>query len=737
MLLVLATLASCGIIYDSNTKVFRLDTAASSYQIYIGDCKSLIHLYYGKKVENQGVKHLFRAGQSSSFDPTPGGESTGFSFNQALQEYPFFGAGDYRSSCLHIVNSTSGSFSIDLRYHNHTIYQGKPLIDGLPSVQLPNAQVLDIVLKDLVSDIFVTLRYAVDEETDSITRSTIIKNDSPYTIYLTRALTASIDFLDPYYKIHTFNGRWSSEQNVNVHDLRHGKVAIESFRGTSGHSDNPFVMLTRPTTDEDKGDAYGFSFVYSGNFLFELDVDLSQQTRLVAGISPQFFKYKLNHGEQFNTPELILTYSYDGMNGVSNKLHRLIREKLIRSSWKDKQKPVLINTWEGFGFDINEEKILGLAKEAKDLGIDLLVVDDGWFGKRNDDKSSLGDWYVNTDKIPDMPALVKKVNDMGIKFGLWFEPEMVSEDSNLYREHPDWAVQIPGRKPALGRNQLVLDFTRKEIIDNIYSQMESILKTSNIEYIKWDMNRHLTDVYTSSLPPDQQGEFYHRYVLGVYQLLERINQNFPNLLIEGCSGGGGRFDAGILYYVAQNWLSDDTDAAERAKIQWGASYGYPTSTMGSHVTASPNGLTKRSIGINTRSAVAMCGTYGFELDLSKVEALDKIVIMNEISNHRKYFDIFNYGDFYRLVTPFNSDYFTAWMHVSQDKKRAILTIIQLYTRPSSYHLYIRLRGLDPAKQYVLSNDKQAYYGDVLMNAGYIFNANGGDYISTQVEIHEK
>lgn len=722
------------ITFNEETKVFSIDTEGSTYQMKIAEYNSLVHLYYGKSIKDADLSYLHRLAVRS-FDPYPYESDSSFSFNAVLQEYPSFGVGDFRTSCLSVVNG-DGSSAADLRYVSHKIYKGKPKLDGLPSVRAPEADVLDITMKDKTTGLQVILRYSCVEEYDAITRSAIINNTTPSKIYLTRALSACVDFHESDFELTTLYGRYGSERNVQRSPLQRGRLSVDSVRGSSSHMQNPFAILSKPTTDEKSGEAYGVHFVYSGNFLIEAEVDQYEQTRLVAGISPQFFNYELEKGESFVTPEVIFTYSDQGIGGLTKKSHRLLRNNLINPKWANKRRPILINSWEANYFSITDEKMINLAKASSELGIEMLVMDDGWFGHRGDDHSSLGDWYVNKNKIKDLKKLVETVNSFGMDFGIWFEPEMVNEDSDLYRAHPDWHLHIPGRPPAMGRNQLVLDFSRKDVVDNIYQQMYNILSSANISYVKWDMNRNLCDVWSALLSNTQQGRLYHLYVLGVYDLLERLLQAFPNLMIEGCSGGGGRFDAGMLYYTPQIWASDDTDPIERLLIQFGTSLAYPVNSIGAHVSASPCHQTGRATSLNTRGVVAMFGTFGYELDITSLDQKTKDEIASQVAKFKRIYDTIEFGDHYRLVSPFENDYYCAWMMVSPDKNKAVVSFVQIHVHPSPPFIRIRLQGLDPSKIYKVTEDGKVnrYSGSALMNAGFNcpMSANG-DYESWQFE----
>ena len=550
--------------------------------------------------------------------------------------------------------------SCDLRYKSHKIFDGKYNLQGLPAVYASDkeAQTLEILMEDPVTGVKVVLLYGVLPAQDIITRSVCVKNESSGKIYLNKIESASLDFLYGDYELLTFYGRHAMERNVQRVPVVHGTQKIGSVRGTSSHQYNPMMILAEKETTEDKGNCYAMSFVYSGCFQGEVLKDQLNQTRMMLGLQEEAFRYPLETGEMFQAPEVILSYSSEGMNRLSQNLHHCIRQHICRGKYKEEIRPILINSWEAAYFDFTGDTIYELAKAAKEVDIDMLVMDDGWFGKRDDDNSGLGDWFVNEKKLGGtLGNLIKRINDLGVKFGIWIEPEMVSEDSDLYRKHPDWALTVPGRNPVRSRNQLVLDFSRKEVVDEIYDQICKVLDQGNIEYVKWDMNRSLMDVY-SSVTRDQ-GRVLHDYVLGLYDFLERLVQRYPNLLIEGCSGGGGRFDAGMMYYTPQIWCSDNTDAIDRLRIQYGTSFGYPVSVVGSHVSAVPNHQTGRKTPLHTRGVVAMSGTFGYELNLMKLSEEEKQEIREQIAEYKSYAPIIQNGLYYRLSDP-TTEEICAW-----------------------------------------------------------------------------
>ena len=623
-----------GIIYCEKDRTFTLQTKNTTYQMQVDRYGFLLHLYYGKKTDTCMDYLLTYYDRGFSGNPYDAGEDRTYSMDTLPQEFPCYGNGDFRSTAFAVENA-DGSMSCDLRYKSHKIFDGKYNLEGLPAVYANDeeAQTLEILMEDQVAKVKVVLLYGVLPEQDIITRSVRVKNESNGKIYLNKIESASLDFLYGDYDLLTFYGRHAMERNVQRVPVVHGTQKIGSVRGTSSHQYNPMMILAERETTEDKGNCYAMSFVYSGCFQGEVLKDQLNQTRMMLGLQEEAFRYPLEVGEMFQTPEVILSYSAQGMNQLSQNLHQCIRQHICRGKYKEQIRPVLINSWEAAYFDFTGDTIYELAKAAKEVNIDMLVMDDGWFGKRDDDNSGLGDWFVNEKKLGGtLGNLIERINDLGVKFGIWIEPEMVSEDSDLYRKHPDWALTVPGRKPVRSRNQLVLDFSRKEVVDEIYDQICKVLDQGNVEYVKWDMNRSLMDIYSAATK--DQGRVLHDYVLGLYDFLERLVQRYPNLLIEGCSGGGGRFDAGMMYYTPQIWCSDNTDAIDRLKIQYGTSFGYPVSVVGSHVSAVPNHQTGRKTPLHTRGVVAMSGTFGYELDLMNLSEEEKQEIRDQITNIR-------------------------------------------------------------------------------------------------------
>ena len=717
------------IFYQQENRTFTLQTKQSTYQMKVDDFGFLLHLYYGSKVSGNMDYLLTYYDRGFSGNPYDAGDDRTYSMDVLPQEYPTMGIGDYRSSALMIRNHDE-SECCDLRYVGYDIRKGKYELPGLPAVhaKLQEAETLEIILEDCVSKVQVRLLYGVLEEEDIITRSAKIINGGMEGIVVEKAASACLDFINGTYDLISFYGRHAMERNFQRTSITHGGHVIGSCRGTSSHQYNPAVIVADKDTTEDNGSCYGMVFVYSGNFMCEAERDQYEQTRVMMGLQSDLFYYPLMPGETLLVPETILCYSNNGFGDLSVRYHRCIREHICRGQYSGQSRPVLVNSWEAAYFDFNGETILQLAKDAAELGIDMVVMDDGWFGKRNDDNGGLGDWQVNEQKLGyTLGELIQKINDIGVKFGIWIEPEMVSEDSNLYCRHPEWAMQIPGRKSVRGRNQLVLDFSRKEVRDHIFEQICNVLDQGNIEYIKWDMNRSITDIYSSA---GSQGRVAYDYVLGVYDFLEKLTAKYPQILIEGCSGGGGRFDAGMMYYTPQIWCSDNTDALDRLCIQYGTSFFYPMSTIGAHVSAVPNHQTGRSISLRTRGIVAMTGAFGYELSLVKLSAEEKEEIKGQIRQYKKYEELIRMGDYYRLSDPFQ-DAYAAWMYVAEDKRQVLLHVVMLENHGNMTVSYVRMRGLMPDMIYEDSESGRSYHGSALMEAGIPMPVELGENLAYQ------
>ena len=722
-----------GIIYCEKDRTFTLQTKNTTYQMQVDRYGFLLHLYYGKKTDGCMDYLLTYYDRGFSGNPYDAGEDRTYSMDTLPQEFPCYGNGDFRSTAFAVENA-DGSMSCDLRYKSHKIFDGKYNLEGLPAVYASEqeAQTLEILMEDPVTGVKVVLLYGVLPAQDIITRSVCVKNESSGKIYLNKIESASLDFLYGDYELLTFYGRHAMERNVQRVPVVHGTQKIGSVRGTSSHQYNPMMILAEKETTEDKGNCYAMSFVYSGCFQGEVLKDQLNQTRMMLGLQEEAFRYPLEAGEMFQAPEVILSYSSEGMNRLSQNLHHCIRQHICRGKYKEEIRPILINSWEAAYFDFTGDTIYELAKAAKEVNIDMLVMDDGWFGKRDDDNSGLGDWFVNEKKLGGtLRNLIKRINDLGVKFGIWIEPEMVSEDSDLYRKHPDWALTVPGRNPVRSRNQLVLDFSRKEVVDEIYDQICKVLDQGNIEYVKWDMNRSLMDVY-SSVTRDQ-GRVLHDYVLGLYDFLERLVQRYPNLLIEGCSGGGGRFDAGMMYYTPQIWCSDNTDAIDRLRIQYGTSFGYPVSVVGSHVSAVPNHQTGRKTPLHTRGVVAMSGTFGYELNLMKLSEEEKQEIREQIAEYKSYAPIIQNGLYYRLSDP-TTEEICAWEFVHTDEKeqsKVLLNIVMQVIHGNMTVNYVKLQGLEETAVYREEKSGKRYTGAALMYGGMPLPIEPGEYQAYQ------
>ena len=714
------------VFYDEERKLFKLDTAGSSYIFEIYDEGYLVHLYYGAKIPDTNVGEFRDKGWFASECPVNiNVENTRFSPDVAPLEFSGEGSGDFRSSAIAVRNA-DGNNVTDMRYVSHRIYAGKPSFEDMPALYVNDeseAQTLEVRVRDSVTGVEALLSYTVFEKYSAMTRSVRVINSSDKTVAIERVMSCCVDFDTHDYDMITLYGKWLKERSLERAPLSHVKQGIFSKRGSSSHHHNPFAAIVDSDAGEDFGSAYGFNFVYSGNFIFDAEVDPFGGTRTVMGINPDGFEWTLQPGESFQAPEVVTVYSDKGLGKMSRIFHRLYADHLVRGRWAKIKRPLLINNWEATGMNFTGDKLVTFAERAKELGIDMLVMDDGWFGTRDDDTSALGDWFVNEEKLGGpLSDFVSRINALGIKFGIWFEPEMVSRDSDLYRAHPDWCIHVPGREKSIARHQYVLDFSRKEVRDYIYSLMHGILSGSNIAYVKWDFNRYLSEVGSAALPPERQKETFHRYVLGLYDILNRLTTDFPDLLLEGCASGGGRYDPGILYYAPQIWCSDDTDPIERLSIQFGTSLCYPASTMGAHVSASPRA------GFKTKGDIALWGTFGYELDPNKFTEEDKEIIREQVNEYHKYYDVIHSGDLYRLITPDKDFFRAAWMFVSRNKEAALVTSVVM-RKPEQNTFYLKLKGLDPEKYYVEDESGEVYSGALLMNAGLCLNRfpdNDGD-----------
>ena len=719
---------------DEENLVYTLHTKRTTYQMHVDRYGYLLHQYYGRRTE--GNMHFLLTFQDRGFSGNPyeaEGDRT-YSMDFLPQEYPYLGNGDYRRVLLKVADDM-GTIDCDLRYESHRTEDGLFSIPGLPAVYADEtnadtgagARTLVITLRDDLLKLKVDLYYGILPKLDIITRAVRIENCGERAFTLEKAQSACLDFVTGDYDAITFYGRHAMERNMQRQHVGHGTLTIGSTRGTSSHQYNPAMLLVDHMATEDYGHCYGMSFVYSGGFKGEIEKDQYNNIRMQLGLHDELLAYPLGPGEVFWTPEVVMSYSSKGMARLSQNFQRCARRHICRGKWRDLPRPVVLNSWEACYFDFNGSKLVDLAKGAKELGIEMLVMDDGWFGRRSDDYRGLGDWTVNEEKLGrPLGELVSAINDMGIRFGLWIEPEMVNEDSDLYRAHPDWAMTIPGRHPVLGRNQLILDFSRKEVVDSIYDSISRVLDSANIEYIKWDFNRSIFNVYSHG--GLSQGQVLYNYVLGLYDFLERLNRDYPDLLIEGCSGGGGRFDMGMLYYTPQIWCSDNTDAIDRTRIQYGTSFLYPVSSMGAHVSAVPNEQTGRTVSLKTRAVVAMGGTFGYELDPARLSAEEKEQIRAQVREYHKYAELINHGLYYRLSNP-AEDAIAAWEMFAEDGSEALISVVCLEVHGNMTVNYVRLRGLKKDCFYRDEETGRVYPANALMQIGIPVPVELGEYNS--------
>ena len=712
------------IVFHEKNRMFHLFNDKISYIMAVLPNGQMGQLYFGKRIHQREdysylLEMMARPMGSYVFE-----NDRTLSLEHVKQEYGVYGSTDYRCPAVEILQE-NGSRISDFCYKSHTVSGGKPKLKGLPATYTESdseAETLTLVLEDKVTGIELELLYTLFAGSGIIARSARFLNCGKKPVHLLKAMSLCMDLPDHDYDWIQFSGAWARERYPKKRRLETGIQSVGSMRGHSSHEHNPFVILKRPTADEFQGEVIGFSLIYSGNFLAQAEVDTHDTTRVLLGINPEWFDWKLEPGEEFQTPEAVMVYTDRGMNDMSQTFHRLFQKRLARGYWRDRERPILINNWEATYFDFTEERIVEIAKKAKEQGIELFVLDDGWFGKRTSERAGLGDWKANPERLPEgITGLAQKIEALGMKFGLWFEPEMVNKDSDLYREHPDWILSVPERRQSQGRYQYVLDFSRKEVVDYIYDRMAEILGSGKVSYVKWDMNRSITECWSAALPADRQGEVFHRYILGVYDLYDRLNTAFPKVLFESCASGGGRFDPGLLYYAPQGWASDDTDAAERLKIQYGTSYCYPISSIGAHVSASPNHQIMRSTPLYTRANVACFGTFGYELDLNRLTAEEQEEVKRQTAFMKKYRSVLQFGSFYRLESPFEGNV-TAWMSVSGDRKTAVVGWYRTLNGINMGYTRVKLRGLEPDSVYRVSEDgalRGEYYGDELMNVGLV------------------
>ena len=694
--------------FNESTQVFHLQGKSFSYIMQVKD-GLMLHLYWGRKIPLGHHEALhFLPWEGASFDSA----HSRWPLEVPTQEKGFFG-----QQALRVKNS-GGDDVVSLRYKTHRIMEGKKGLPGLPSSYVEkdtDAQTLEIDLEDHVSGLLVTLRYTVFAEYDVLARSMLIQNHSADTVTLLDAQTAVRLPADNYEILH-LKGGWARERHAKRFAMPEGNFAIKSRRGASGHENNPFLALVHPETTESMGDVYAMTHVYSGSFSASVDVGIDRAPYMMMGLCSDVFSWQMQNGDVFQAPETLLCYAPDGLNGLSHRMHAFVRRCICRGYWRDRPRPILLNNWEATYFDFNTEKLLKIAALGAQIGCELFVLDDGWFGKRNSDNCSLGDWVVNEDKLPGgLKALAEKINEMGLKMGLWFEPEMVSPDSDLYRAHPDWCLHVDGRERTQARQQLILDLGRKEVQDHIIESISHVLESAPIGYVKWDMNRNMMEGFSAALPAQRKMESQHRYMLGLYRVLETITARFPEVLFESCSGGGGRFDCGILHYMPQTWTSDDTDAAERVKIQYGTSLIYPCSSMGAHVSAVPNHQTGRITPFHTRCNVAMGGNFGFELDLNKLNEEDLQCARNAVAMVKKLRTVMQQGDYYRLQNPFLSDGDAAWQFT--DGRTVIVCFYRNQAQPNASPRQVKLQGLEEDAVYVDTAHQMTCTGGALMHIG--------------------
>lgn len=723
------------IIFDEAKQLFHLQSLHTSYIIQVFQGYAA-HVYFGTKLRHRHLEGLLNINERPSFSPNPIPELKPFSLDTLPQEYPQYGTSDFRNPAYQ-VKLANGTRITELQYKSHRIFSGKNKLEGLPALyveQADEAETLELEMLDAVSGLTVVLSYTVFEKFDAIARSVKFLNHGDQVLQLERALSASIDFEHSHFDALYLSGSWARERHVQRRRLGAGVTGIGSRRGASSHHLNPFLALLSPDANERQGEVYGFSLVYSGDFIAEAEVEQYGMTRVSIGINPFDFSWRLEPGETFQTPEAVMVYSKEGLGGMSRTFHELYRTRLCRGQYRDQERPILVNNWEATYFNFNADSIEAIAKAGSELGIELFVLDDGWFGHRDSDNSSLGDWFEDRRKLPQgLNDLARRVKDTGLQFGLWVEPEMVSPDSELYRNHPDWCLHVPGHRRTLARDQLVLDMSRADVREYLYERLRDIFSSVPISYVKWDMNRNMTEIGSATAPAERQAETAHRYMLGLYELMERITTEFPHILFESCSGGGGRFDPGMLYYMPQTWTSDDTDGVERLKIQYGTSIVYPVSTMGAHISAVPNHQVERITSLEFRGDVAMSGNFGYELDLTKFTDDEKATAKNQIELYKQIRGLVQQGDLYRLLSPFEGNE-TAWMFVSHDQEEALLFYFRVLAEPNGPLRYVKLEGLDPDKDYELVDRGEIYGGDRLMSAGVSVSSVHGDFSSVLLRL---
>ncbi|MCI8321691.1 MAG: alpha-galactosidase [Dorea sp.] len=724
-----------GIIYNKKTDTFTLHTKNSSYQMKIGNLDYLFHLYYGPSLRDADLSYqIMQYDRGFSGNPYESRNERTFSLDAQPQEFSTQQQGDFRTTSIEVVNG-DGSYSFGGTVLRHSITEGKYRLETLPTVfanKNDSVQSLELTLSDKFSGVDVILLYSVFEEADIITRAVKVKNNGKTPIQLKKIMSVCLDFINGSgMDLISLPGRYGQERQVERQPMTHHIHTISSVRGSSSHQQNPFVILCDRDATEDYGKCYGFSLMYSGNFLAEAELDQYDQLRLVMGIHPKQFVYEVNPRETFECPEVVMAFTEKGLTGLSHLYHDFYRTNLCESKFVTKvERPVLINSWEAAFMDFDDKKLVAIAKAAKNMGVELLVMDDGWFGKRDDDNSGLGDWHVNENKIKcGLHALVEQINSLGMKFGIWFEPEMVSEDSDLYRKHPEWAMQIPGRPAVRSRNQIALDMGRRDVQDYLIEKVNAILDDADIYYVKWDINRSITDIWSNVLPSGRQGEVYHRYILGLYRTMNAIIKTHPDILFEGCSGGGGRFDAAMLHYYPQYWVSDNNHPIDRLKLHYGTSFVYPPSCMGAHISDSG-----KFIPLETKAVVAMGGTFGYELDATHLTEEEQDTCRKQSALFRKYYHIIIKGDYYRLSNPFKTGNMTAWQHVTKDRGESLLSVVVTNLTCNGPQEYVRAKGLDADTMYSVNEGQYTLSGSALMNAGLPIPREVPEYTSFQFHI---
>jgi len=701
------------IFVDDSNQLFHLQTANSSYIIAIAESGHPINLHYGARISHRPtLRNLYQRHQQLGSSTAYSTETGTLSLEALRLEAPCYGKGDYREPLLHIEYA-DGSRCSDFLFEGYQLNSSKPQLTGLPATHGHDNQSgeqavnsLTLTLLEPVKQLRLKLHYTLFERSDVITRSLELINDSQQSVTIERVFSSSLDLTDANYELLHLTGKWINECQLTRHPLAKGIFQIDSKKGVSGANHNPFLCLARPTTDELNGECYGFGLIYSGNHHCSVEVSPHGQPRVQLGISDFDFRWPLAAGERFTAPEVVHTYSQRGLNGMSQSFHRLIQHNLIDANWADKPRPIQCNNWEATYFDFDQRKLLKLAATAAKLGVELFVLDDGWFGKRDSDASSLGDFDDHPTKLPKgIAGLSRKVKQLGLQFGIWVEPEMVSTDSQLYQQHPEWAVQLPDRPPSLGRNQLLLDMANPAVVEHLFTQLSGVFSRAKVDYVKWDHNRNLSDIFSTRLSRAQQGGFAHRYVLGLYQLLQQLKQAFPEILFESCSSGGNRFDMGMLYFMPQTWTSDNTDAVERMRIQYGSSMLYPPSCMSCHVSGRPSHQVLRNTPIETRFNVAAFGNLGYQLDLTQLTQFEQKAVNQQIAWYKRHRQLLQFGRFYRLQSPFDNNRML-WVVVSEDRQQALLGYYQILQQSSPDLEQIRLPQLNPDACYQVVNRPQ-------------------------------